>query len=182
MGEASVALSDDIYSMYWNPAGLSAIENNEMAFTYVNYLLDVNLNYVAFARRFEDVGVFGVSATVLSMNEQEITTFDEPNGTGETYDASSYAVQVSYARDLTANFSIGGSVKLIGEKIYRETATGFAFDFGTMLYTGFRSLRLGMNISNMGPEMSFDGPDLTVGYDPGLADPGSSDEGKQSWV
>ncbi|MFH2036131.1 MAG: PorV/PorQ family protein [Candidatus Zixiibacteriota bacterium] len=181
LGEASVALSDDIYAMYWNPAGLTGIENNEMAFTYVNYLLDVNLNYIAFARRFEDFGVLGVSATMLSMGEQEITTYDEPDGTGDTYTASSYAFQVSYAKDLTANFSFGASVKFIGEKIYRETANGFAFDFGTMLYTGFRSLRLGMNISNMGPEMSFDGPDLTVGYDPGVPDPTSEEENNSNF-
>ena len=39
------------------------------------------------------------------------------------------------------------------------------FDFGTLLYTGFNSLRLGMSISNMGPEMKFSGDDLAVPFD-----------------
>ncbi|MCP4583496.1 MAG: PorV/PorQ family protein, partial [candidate division Zixibacteria bacterium] len=131
-----------------------------MAITHINYLLDINLNYVAYAKRIEGLGVFGASVTMLSMGDQEITTIDDPEGTGDFYSASSWAFQLGFAKDLTANFSFGGSFKVIGEKIHRETASGFAFDFGTMLYTGYRSLRLGMNISNMGPGMKFDGPDL----------------------
>jgi len=171
LGEASVATVNDIYSMYWNPSGLTQILGSELGFTYVNYLTDVNLNYVAYARRFENLGVFGISTTVLSMNDQEITTVDEPDGTGLSYGASSYALQLSFAREMTARFSFGASVKYIGEKIYREKASGFAFDFGTLLYTGYRNLRIGMNISNMGPEMKLDGPDLDVAYNPDQANP-----------
>lgn len=163
-GEASVATVDDIYAMYWNPAGLTHIAESEVAFTHVNYVTDINLNYIAYARRHEDLGVFGASAMILSMGDKEITTIDEPEGTGEMYSVSSYAFQLSYARQLTARFSFGGSIKYVGEQIYREKAHGFGFDFGTLLYTGVRSLRLGMNISNMGPEMKFDGPDLDVEY------------------
>jgi len=166
LGEASAAMADDIYAMYWNPAGLTYIQNSQAAFTYVNYITDVSLNYAAYAKRFEDWGVFGASVTVLSMGDQEITTIEEPEGTGDTYSASSYALQLSYARMLTTQFSFGMSFKYIGESIYREDASGFAFDFGTMLYTGFKSLRLAMNISNMGPEMTFSGPDLDIEYSP----------------
>jgi len=164
LGEASSATADDIYAMYWNPAGLTYIKNSELAFSYVNYVTDISLNYVAYARQFAGWGTFGVSATVLSMNEQEITTVMQPDGTGEFYDASSYSFQLSYAKQLTAQFSFGLSFKYVGEKIYRESAGGFGFDFGTLLYTGFESLRLGMSITNMGAEMKFDGPDLDVGY------------------
>ncbi|UCD17347.1 MAG: PorV/PorQ family protein [Candidatus Zixiibacteriota bacterium] len=168
MAEASVACANDIYSMYWNPAGLANVYNNELAFSHVYYIADINLNYVAYARSFEDIGIFGVSATVLGMDDQEVTTTepDEQNGTGEMYSVSSHAVQLTYARYLTTRFAFGGSFKYVSEKIYREKSDGFAFDFGTLLYTGLRSLRIGMSISNMGPEMRFDGPDLDVFYKP----------------
>ena len=175
MGEAGVASAGDIYSMYWNPAGLAQIGTNELAISHVNYVTDISLNYIAFAKNFDDIGVFGASVTILSMDDQEITTADAQNGTGDMYSASSYAFQMSYARYLTAHFSFGGSFKFVGEEIYREKASGFAFDFGTLLHTGFRSLRLGMSISNMGPEMKFDGPDLDVGYDIDPTDPGQDD-------
>lgn len=168
MGEAAAPTATDIYAMYWNPAGLSQIGGKEVAFAHVSYITDISLNYVAYAQNFEDIGTFGVSATILSMGEQEITGVDQDqqNGTGQFYSASSYAFQVSFARYLTTQFAFGASVKYVGEEIYREKSAGVAFDFGTMLHTGWRTLRIGMNISNMGPELKFDGPDLDVAYDP----------------
>ncbi|MBD3402385.1 PorV/PorQ family protein, partial [candidate division GN15 bacterium] len=166
MGEASAAVANDVYAMYWNPAGLAEIDNSAIGFTNVNWLLDVDLNHVAYAHHFEDVGVFGVSATILSMDDQEIRTFEHQDGTGQYYGASSYSVGLSYARYLTAKFAFGASVKYVGEKIDFVKSHGVAFDFGTMLYTGFRSLRLGMSITNMGPELTFSGTNLEVNYDP----------------
>ncbi len=164
MGEASVAVVDDIYATFWNPAGLATIDNSAVSFTNVDYLLDINLNYVGFARNFDDIGVFAVSATILSMDDQEITTLEEQEGSGEYYSSSSYTAGLSYARQLNSKFAFGATFKYIGERIHNERAEGFAVDFGTMLYPGFSSLRLGISISNMGPEMTFTGSDLIVQY------------------
>jgi hypothetical protein len=169
MGEASVAVVDDAYAMYWNPAGLASVQNSDISFTNVNYLLDISLNYFAYAKAFEDVGVFGFSVAVLSMGQQEITTMENQEGTGEMFDAGSYSIGVTFARQLNARFAFGGSFKYVGERIFNEKSQGFAFDFGTILYTGYKSLRLGMSISNMGPELKFSGSDIIVNYDDGDA-------------
>lgn len=176
MGNAAVAMVDDIYAAYWNPAGLAELENIAIGFTNVDYALDISLNYFAIGKYFEDVGTFALSATVLSMGDQEITTFEQQDGTGDYYTSTSFAVGISYARQLTNRFSFGGTVKYVGERIHNTTANGFGLDFGTMLYTGYRSLRLGMAISNLGSEMKFSGSDLNVGYD------GLSGEGANSVV
>lgn len=169
MGEASVATVSDVYAAYWNPAGLAEVENWSVGFTTVNWLLDVNLNYAVMAHYFENVGTFAVSATVLSMNDQEITTVLEPEGTGQKYSAASYALGLSYARQLTARFAFGCTAKYIGEEIGEVDARGFGLDFGTLLYTGFRTMRIGMSISNMGSDMEFTGSSVKVSYiNPGL--------------
>lgn len=160
LGEASVAVVNDAYSLYWNPAGLANIEGTNVTFTNVNWITDVTLNYVGIGTRVEDFGSIGFAATLLSMGEMEVTTIDDPDGTGEMFSASSFALSAGYARFLTTRLAFGASIKYVYEKIYRETSGGFAFDFGTQLHTGFKSLRLGMNISNLGPEMKFSGPDL----------------------
>jgi type IX secretion system protein PorV len=165
MAEASVANVNDAYAMYWNPAGLADVENWTVAFTAVEWLTDINLNYVAMARQFEGVGTFGASVTVLSAGEQEITTVLEQDGTGQYYTASSYAIGVSFARQLTNRFAFGATAKYVGEKIGKVNSRGLAFDFGTMLYTGYNSLRLGMSITNMGPDLKFTGSDLKIEYD-----------------
>lgn len=174
MGEAAVAVANDVYAMYWNPAGLVEIENSAVGFTRVDWLLDVELNYIAGAKYFEDIGVFGLSATILSMDKLEITNFENQDGTGDFYSASSWAIGASFARQLTSQFAFGLTAKYLGEKIHHETASGVAFDFGTQLYTGFRTLRLAMAITNMGPDMQFSGDDLDVRYD-GRAGQGQND-------
>lgn len=162
MGEASVAMVNDAYSLYWNPAGLAFIEGSNITFTNVNWVTDISLNYVGFGTRVEDFGTIGFAATLLTMGDMEVTTIDEPDGTGDMFNASSFALTVGYARFLTTRLAFGASIKYVYEKIYNESAGGIAFDFGTQLNTGFRSLRIGMNISNMGPELEFSGPDLNV--------------------
>ncbi|MDZ4723411.1 MAG: PorV/PorQ family protein [candidate division Zixibacteria bacterium] len=162
MGEAAVAQANDIYALYWNPAGLASLENGAVSFTNVNWVADLDLNYVAIAKNFEDAGVFGVSAMVLSGADQEITTFEAQTGTGQMYSTTSYAVGLTFARQLTAKFAFGATAKYVGEKIHLVRSSGIAFDFGTMLYTGFKTLRMGMSITNMGPQLQFSGPTLTV--------------------
>ncbi len=164
MGEASVAVANDVYSMYWNPAGLAEIENTQISFTNVNWLTDVDLNYIAYAKNFEDFGVVGISATVLSMGEIEITDFNNRDGTGQFYTSSSYSIGVTYAKHLTNRFSFGGTMKYVGERIHELKSQSIAFDFGTMLHIGYRSLRMGMSISNMGPDLKFSGSDLDVSF------------------
>jgi hypothetical protein len=165
MGEASVAEVGDAYSMYWNPAGLTNIENSSVTFTSVDWIAGVSLNYVAFATRVEGFGVFGLSATLMSSGDMEITTVEQPEGTGEMFNASSFALTAGFARQLTNRLSFGTTLKYLYEKIYNESASGLAFDFGTQLHTGWRSLRIGMNIANMGTTMKFNGPDLLTPLD-----------------
>ncbi|MDD4050704.1 MAG: PorV/PorQ family protein [candidate division Zixibacteria bacterium] len=160
LGEASAALVNDAYSLYWNPAGLASIEGNAVTFTNVNWVSDVALNYVAIANQVGDYGVLGFSATLLTMGDMEITTVDQPEGTGESFGSSSFALTAGFGRNLTTRLAFGISIKYIYEKIYNESSGGVAFDFGTQLHTGLRSLRIGMNIANMGPELKFSGPDL----------------------
>ena len=171
MGEASVACVNDAYSMYWNPAALTEISSSNLSLTNVDWILDVQLNHVSFGRSLDEYSGFGISLTALTMGDMEMTTVEEPEGTGETFAASSYALAIGYGRKFTDRFSAGISGKYIWERISEESASGFAFDFGTLFYTGFKSLRMGMSISNLGPEMKLEGPELDSYHNPQPGNP-----------
>jgi hypothetical protein len=96
-------------------------------------------------------------------------------GTGETYDAASTAVGLTYAKKLTNRFSIGGNVKYISERIFNSDATGFAFDIGTMFVTPFKDIRLGVSISNVGKELKMTGEDLNTYVDVAPDQTGNND-------
>ena len=171
MGEASVACVNDAYAMYWNPAALTEISSSNLSFANVNWISDAQLNYASFGRALSEYSALGVCLTALTMGDMEVTTVEEPEGTGETYTASSYALTIGYARQLTDRFSAGISGKYVWERISEERASGIAFDFGTLFYTGFRSLRIGMSISNLGPELKLEGPELDSYYNPEPGNP-----------
>ena len=59
MGGAVVSLPDgDLNLVADNPALLDSNMDNHLSLSYVNYLADINLGYVSYARKFGKVGVF----------------------------------------------------------------------------------------------------------------------------
>jgi len=165
MGGAYVAVADEITAMYWNPAGVARLNTAQTAFTHTKWLADVNFNYAAVVVPLGNLGNVGANATFLTMDEMERTTIAEPEGTGEMFDAGSYAFGLSYARDLTDRFSIGFNFKYVNEKIYHSTASGAAFDIGTLFDTQYYGLKIGMSITNYGTKMRMGGRDMLIQAD-----------------
>lgn len=162
MGGAFAAVASDASAMYWNPAGLARMPTSEATFSHAQWIADLSYNYAAAAFVLQDFGTIGVSFTSLGTDEMERTTLQSPEGTGEFFDAGSFAVGVSYARDLTEWFSIGGTVKYVSEYIWNTSATGFAIDLGTLFTTPFPGVKFAAAISNFGTKMQMQGDDLLV--------------------
>jgi hypothetical protein len=160
MGGAFSAIANDATTSFWNSAGLSRLTRNEFAASTAQWLVGTRLNWVGLAFKFDDDNAIGISINQLDYGEEEITTAQQPNGTGEKWSASDLAIGLSYSRNLTDRFSIGGTVKYITQNVWNESATAFALDIGLLFHTQLEGLRLGMNISNFGSEMKLDGKDL----------------------
>ncbi len=165
MGGSFVALANDASAMYWNPAGIARINQSEAMFTHSSWLADISFNYGGVVAPLSDFGTVGVNFTSLSMGEMEVTTELQPDGNGQTFTAGSFAVGVSYARNLTEWFSIGANAKYIQEHIRNTSASGLAIDVGTLFNTPFTGLTFGAGISNFGQKMQLSGDDLLVQKD-----------------
>jgi len=164
MGNAIAASSTGPTSIYWNPAGLATMQDGAFLADYATWLAEIDLSFVAIAIP-TSMGTFGIGLTSMVTPDMEVTTVEQQNGTGERFNASSYALALSYARPLTDRFSIGGSFKVINERIWHSTSSGMAFDIGTQFVTPFRDIRLGASISNFGSKMQIGGDDLLVVVD-----------------
>jgi hypothetical protein len=174
MGGAYVSRVNDATSMYWNPAGIARVNGFEATFSNTKWIADIGFNYAGTVMNFGSLGAVGVNATFLSMDQMERTTEYQPDGTGELFDAGMFAVGLSYARNLTEQFTIGFNAKYINEKIYHCNAYGFALDVGALFDTHFQGITLGMSISNFGTKMQIDGQDLLVQHDPNDAVSGNN--------
>lgn len=165
-------------AIYYNPAGLSAVPYSEAMFSYMTYLADINVSYVAVSANFRDIGAFGLSFNTLDFGDIPITTFEHPDGTGTTYSPGFYVVGLTYARSITDRVSAGVTVKLVNETIIGTSAMGGAVDIGIQ-YRFVGNLSIGAALKNIGSSMSYSGADLQVRNDLPGAPPGS-DQGTYS--
>ena len=162
MGGAFTSVSNDILSTYWNPAGTSSIVSNEAFFNHTDLYIDIKHDYAAFASNLYDIGTIGLFVSVLSMDEMEVRTIENPEGTGEFFDAGALVVGVNYSRNLTENFSIGFNFKYINESIWHMSASGFAIDVGTLYKIPIlNEFRIAASVSNFGTKMQLSGRDVT---------------------
>jgi len=160
MGGAFVGTSDDVTALYWNPAGVARLNRSEAMFTHAEWIADMKFDYAAVAVSLEEFGWIGLSFTSLSMGDMLVRTVDQPEGTGEVFDAGSFAAGIHYARNLSDKFSIGISAKYISERIWNMHAGAFAIDVGTLFVTNFlNGMRIGAAVSNFGTEMKLEGRD-----------------------
>jgi hypothetical protein len=77
MGGAYTAISDDIYALYWNPAGVSQGTRIQTGFTHTEWLVGTQINWAGAIIPAGSFGSFGVSVTVLNYGTMEITTFTQ---------------------------------------------------------------------------------------------------------
>ena len=186
MGGAYVAVADDGSAMFWNPAGMAQLESNTVTFSNMNWFLDSQIQDASVVINGGNLGNFALSVRSINHGEIEVTTIDLPEGTGEVFSPTNLSVAVSYSRFITDNFSIGANTKFVQEKIWNESATGFAVDLGVFYRTNFKNLRIGMSMTNFGNEMKMAGDDLRQAIDIDEAINGNNDRlegylGVDSW-
>jgi hypothetical protein len=175
MGDAFVASRGDVSTLYWNPGAFAAAGKSELMFVNTNWLAGTKFRWFGFMLNLDGTNAVAVSLTNLNYGEDDVTTVQAPDGTGDRWTAQDVALAVSYSRRLTDRFSIGGSVKYISQSLYNESASTIAFDLGLLFETGFNDMRLGMSFSNFGGDMTLDGRDLLNRVD---IDPGNSGSNK----
>ena len=171
MGSAFVALANDPSALYWNPAGIAKVNGVGFIVDHTLWIADIGYNFLGVTYNLGDFGTIGASFTTSNVGEMNVTTVDNPDGTGETFTANDAAFSVAWAIQLTENFSIGFNPKFIYQSIWKTSSTAVAIDLGVQYVTPFDGMILGMSISNFGTKMQLEGNSALVLYDP---DPGST--------
>lgn len=163
MGDAFVAVANDVSALYWNPAGLTQFSENQVMFSHNQWVVDINHDFIGAVYHLDDANTFGVSLTSLSMDEMEVTTEYAPFGTGEYFGFSDMAIAVSYSRKMTDQFSFGGTVRYIEESLDKLKMRGVMIDLGTYYWTGLGSTRFAVAVTNFGNDLAPDGEVVLVG-------------------
>lgn len=152
LGGAYVAAADDPLGVLWNPAALSAMNQNELRFETARMFEETAINGVSLAVPGSRLPSFGVAVVSLSSGQFERTNeLNDPLGTfkeGET------AYLLTASRAFSPKFAIGTNIKLVQQRVEDFTAGGFGIDLGGW-YSITPTVRVGASVANlMGPKIT----------------------------
>ena len=107
MGDAYVAVANDVSSIYWNPAGLASVSNSSALFMVQPWLVEIDMLFAGGAVVVPNVGVIGLGITHLDYGEMDVTNLEYQDGTGERFGASDMAATLTFSRKIVSWFSFG---------------------------------------------------------------------------
>jgi hypothetical protein len=131
MGGAYVALADQASAPYWNPAGLTQINEHQFLSMYAPFFEGTSHNFISYVHPLRSLGNVAISDVFLYSGR-----YEEVSRTGEVTDKSSSvwknAVIISYANRVYRHISLGASLKLINERVMKYSGSGQGIDLGIL--------------------------------------------------
>jgi len=151
MGGTAAALLNGSNGSMANPANYGRIKNNNIFATHAEWISGVRYEYFGYSRGTKAGGI-GVSAFYLHMSDIAGRALNGRET--DSFTAYDMSISLSFGKMVASNCSMGAAVKVIKQKIEKETARGAAVDFGG-LYQLNRNLLIGGSVLNLGPKMKF---------------------------
>ena len=162
MSGAYTAAGNGVSGIPYNPASISFIKGQEGFLSTTQYVAGITYNVLGYATNMAGVDYAGIHLFFLDSGSMDVTNEFYPDGTGETFSMTGLCVRGTYARRVTNRLRIGFTGKYIREQIYTTSMQSFAFDIGSHFDTGIYGFILGMSVTNLGPEVKFEGEGLEV--------------------
>jgi uncharacterized protein UPF0164 len=166
LGGAFAALTQDVTSLYYNPAGLAQMSRPSAMVSTYSYVANTRYSWVGIGLPMSGgARAFGVSVGTFGFSDQPVYTLEDPDGTGETYSVAETFIGATYSQNFSDRFSAGFTAKMISDHLGSTSATGFALDFGTNFHAmvGERPIRAAFVIDNLGSNLRHDGAALESG-------------------
>jgi hypothetical protein len=165
MGNAGVALEEDIQGVYYNPAALGKVREYAVQLTHAEWFVGIDYNYAAASIPIGQLGTAMLSVTSLGSGEIDVRTVEKPHGTGERYSVTDIAIGLGGGRQITDRFSVGFQAFYVQETIWHSSVKTLTMNVGTIYQAAANGLRIGSSISNIGTKAQFSGRDLAIQYD-----------------
>jgi len=183
LGYSFVTTTDDIASLFWNPAGIATLSGTR-AFVDVNqWISDIRQFSFAASQNLGDFGVVGLGFTIMDYGDIPGTAIELSAVNSGSFEyvetgpvkVSNYVLGLAYAKAISQEFAVGGQIKYVysglgsntiiqtgGQETIDNTVSTLAFDFGTTYNTGFRDLTFSMSLRNFSREIRY--PRMTQGF------------------
>ncbi len=139
MSKSVVATSNDVSSIYWNPAGLTSVKDYQGSLMHASYFAGIaNYNFASFAMPIDTKSAVAISLIRFGVDDILNTTelIDSQGNIDfnqiSLFSAADYAFNIAFARKIiNKNINFGINAKII-RRIIGDFASswGFGFDAG----------------------------------------------------
>ena len=138
MGKSVTAITNDVNSIYWNPAGLVGLNDYQGSIMHAEYFQGIaKYDYAGFAKPINDESTVAISIIRFAVDDILNTTQLIQDGQVNydrisLFSAADWAVNVAYAKKLSVkNLHVGINAKIIRRKIGDfASSIGFGLDAG----------------------------------------------------
>jgi hypothetical protein len=172
MGDVGVATTPDANAQFWNPSKFAFTQDKfGFALSYTPWLRqlvkDINLAYLSGYYKLDRYQTIGASLRYFSMGE--IVLLDQIGTSLANVSPNEFAIDVSYSRKLSENFSGGIALRYIrsdlsggigpvtyvaGQTFSSDVSFFYSKNFGKS--NNDQTISAGINLSNIGGKISYD--------------------------
>lgn len=164
-GSVTTANIRGLESMFSNVGGLAFTKKTELIFSHTNWLKGSGISAINFGigQRISETGVIGISVFSMNFGDLDVTTTDQPDGTGATFSPNLLNIGLAYSKAFSNSIFGGITLRVISESIPDASAQGISLDVGIQYVTGARDqAKFGISLRNIGPRMKFTGDGFSI--------------------
>ena len=148
LGDAGTSLSNDLTSLFYNPAKLALNNNSEIMFMHNEWIEDIRSEVLGVKTEFWDVPfAFGFNVTTVDGLEAREIASEEPDS---KFQYNYFFGSISSGFDITEEIFFGASFKYLYEGVLNDQATGYGLDFGVHYLLPYKGLTASAVIKNIG--------------------------------
>lgn len=169
LGEAGVALSQDVTSTWWNPGGLAFLPDREkphdahimQSSLAAGLADDIGLYWAGYGMPLGKIGALGFNFNYLDMGDQEgMDENGDPTGVFHSY---MFAFGATYGVRISRTVGVGLGVKYFRDKLSPDniiqdpngggSGDSFGVDLGVLWKVPTIRSNLGLAVTNLGPDI-----------------------------
>jgi len=151
LGSSFVTSANDPNLIFYNPAGLTSLNHQQLSVGFFKHLLDVNSGYISYGREISDFGFVG--GGIIYINYGEFKRTGEEGQQLGTYGAGEFLIVAGYGNEVIKDLSYGVNAKFIYSSIAEVHSTAAAIDIGAKYVMIPDRFILGASILNLGTQI-----------------------------
>ncbi|MEE4213496.1 MAG: type IX secretion system protein PorQ [Bacteroidales bacterium] len=146
------SLSNDPSVAMFNPALAGSKSHGSLALSYLNYFAGINYGSIMYSHHTDSSGTF--SAGINYLNYGRFDRADEAGNINGYFNASEYAFNIIYTRQLDSSFTVGVNLKPVISQLESYVSLGLAIDLGAFYQSNDGMINAGIVIRNSGFQLT----------------------------